>query len=142
MTGLFIRMSSLQVICFQKITELLNPFRRIVSLDNQLAVYVLGNFHKAVIIIKEPGFIAIGKNLFHRFPAAGEAPQNIFLPDVVSAVRNTIFYAQQAFVRTVESDIIEADKIALFSCFLRCQFCFLPESLVSCVKLMFLSRHD
>ena len=97
---------------------------RIASFDDQFAVYILGNLHKTVVIIKESGFIAIGKDLFYRFPAPGKAPQNILLPDVMSAVRNAVLDAQQAFVSAVEADIIQADKIPFYFRLLRGQFCF------------------
>ena len=93
--------------------QLQHPRRAKIAYKQQLAVFVLCNLDKAVVIVKEMRLVTVRQHLRHGLPAARKAAQNVFRADVVPAALYTVRDACKALLRRVKADIEQPDGIAV-----------------------------
>ena len=76
-----------------------------------MTVTVFGYQRKTVVVIKKFSLIAIGQDLRHIGKAVCKPCLYILGGDVMAAALDAVFDAAQAFFRSIQADIIQADKV-------------------------------
>ena len=97
----------------QVFLQLFEPMGAVIAYRAQFAVPVFRHLDKAVVIVVELRFVAVGQNLSDDLPAAGKAALHIAMRNIVTATLYPVFNPCEAFLcgtHSVENRIVSVSQ--------------------------------